>query len=89
MNPKKLVARTMQAMVNRDSADPKGCLYSRRVIAGVVLPKYSRSLDLTHRSRPRSLQSLKSHFFLESEDQSWQFGFSGHAPEGNRSEAIL
>ena len=39
----------MQAMINGDSADPKGSLDSRRVVSRVVLQKNPRPFNLTHR----------------------------------------
>src|SRR5260370_3636584 len=79
----------MQAMINGDSADPKGSLDSRRVLSGAVLQKNPRPVNLTHPRGARSLQRCQSFFFLRSEGQSWEFGFSGHAPNCSMEDGSL
>ena len=65
---------------------PRGFLDSRRVVSSAVLQKNPRPFDLTHGSNTRSLQNFKSFLFLRGEDQSGEFGFSSHAPNGSMSK---
>src|ERR1019366_6528268 len=69
----------MQAMVNRDSADVQGTLDSRRIVTPLVVQKNPRPFDFAERCRARGTQSYKSLLFLCAKDQSWKFGFPGHA----------